>query len=154
VTQPLPHAGSGTRRSTEGADRPRVLVVDDDVRVRQVLQWALEDEGFAVETAEDGRQALARATEHPPDLVVLDITLPILNGYMVARALRETHGAQLPVLAITGDGQAPLKAERAGAYAYLRKPFDVAELVAAVRRGLEPAPVTGARSKEQGAGSK
>jgi CheY-like chemotaxis protein len=113
-----------------------VLVVDDDPNVRQAIQWALQDEGLTVETAADGRQALERAAAHPPSLVVLDITLPVLDGYQVAQALRVSHGAYLPILAITADGQAQAKASRVGAYAYVRKPFDIDDLLAAVYHGL------------------
>jgi DNA-binding response OmpR family regulator len=117
-----------------------VLVVDDDPHVRASLRWALEDEGLAVETAADGREAVERAAARPPALVLLDLTLPVLDSYAAARALRAGHGAGLPILAITGDGQAPAKAARVGAYAYVRKPFDVGDLLAAVRRGLGAAP--------------
>ena len=113
-----------------------ILVVDDDPHVRRAIQWALEDEGFSVSTAEDGRQALDEAAASPPALVVLDITLPILDGYQVADALRAAAPNGLPILAVTGDGQAPQKAARLGAYEYVRKPFDVAVLLEAVRRGL------------------
>jgi two-component system, OmpR family, response regulator len=113
-----------------------VLVVDDDPRVRQMISWALEEEGLGVETAEDGQQALLRAAEFRPTLVILDITLPILDGYGVAAGLRVAHGEALPILAITADGSAAEKARRVGAYAYLRKPFDVEDLLLAVQQGL------------------
>jgi two-component system response regulator MprA len=119
-----------------GQPGPWVLVVDDDPHVRQAIQWALEDEGFAVEAAADGQAALELAASRRPDLVLLDITLPRLDGYAVARALRGEHGPALPILAITADGQAPEKARRVGAYAFVRKPFELDELLAAVRAGL------------------
>ncbi len=128
--------------STHSAGGPLILVVDDDPRVREAIRWALEDEGFAVQTAGDGREALVEAAQHPPALVVLDLTLPVLRGDEVARTLRTEHGPSLPILVITADGEAHTKAEQAGAYAYLRKPFEVVELLAAVRRGL-PASGTG-----------
>lgn len=117
-----------------------VLVVDDDARVREVIQWALEDEGFEVETAADGLQAVARGTARRPDLVLLDLTLPGLNGYRVAHDLRAAHGSGLPILAMTADGRAEAKAARAGAYAFVRKPFELAELIGSIRRGLHAAP--------------
>jgi DNA-binding response OmpR family regulator len=120
-----------------------VLVVDDDPHVGASLHWALEDEGLAVETAADGREALERAAARPPALVLLDLTLPVLDGYDAARALRAAHGAALPILVITGDGQAPEKAARVGAYAYVRKPFDVGDLLATVRCGLAAGGPTG-----------
>ncbi|HEV7664987.1 MAG TPA: response regulator [Chloroflexota bacterium] len=113
-----------------------VLVVDDDPRIRRTLRWALEDDGLEVETAADGRRALERASARRPALVVLDLTLPILDGYDVAIGLRTVYGTSVPILAISADGDAAAKARAAGAYGYLRKPFDLDDLIAAVHRGL------------------
>jgi DNA-binding response OmpR family regulator len=121
--------------SGAGPDRP-VLVVDDDPRILQMICWALEDEGLVVETARDGREALDRALVSRPVLAVLDFGLPHLSGNRVAEGLRMVAGAPIPILLITADGKAQEKAQQVGAYAYLRKPFEVKELVAAVRRGL------------------
>jgi DNA-binding response OmpR family regulator len=118
------------------ATRPSVLVVDDDPDVRQVVQWALEDAGFEVHTASDGPGAVAQAESQPPGVVVLDVGLPIVDGTQVASDLRQVCGEQLPILVMTADGRAADKAQRAGAYAYLHKPFQDDVLVAAVRRGL------------------
>jgi two-component system response regulator MprA len=115
---------------------PLILVVDDDSRVREAIQWALEDEGFLVETAADGLQALDRGLARRPDVVLLDLTLPGMDGYRVAQGLRAAHGVELPILAMTADGQAESKATRAGAYAFMRKPFEVDELIVFLRRGL------------------
>ena len=121
------------------ARRACVLVVDDDAQVRQAIRWALEDEGLAVVTAADGREALGLAVERAPDLVVLDVTLPELNGDAVARRLRSGRAHPMPILLITADGQASRKAGRVGAYAFLRKPFRIEDLLDAVRRGLSGA---------------
>jgi two-component system response regulator HydG len=114
----------------------RVLVIDDDPQVRFLIQVALEDEGFVVGTAMGGAQALRLAAERPPDVVVLDVSLPDVTGDTLAQQLR-ARWPGLPVLVITADGSAADKAARIGAYAYLHKPFDIGELVALVRRGLE-----------------
>ena len=130
------------QRGERAAPPPRpkcVLVVDDDAQVRQAIRWALEDEGLAVLTAASGREALALSVERLPDLVVLDLTLPEMDGYAVARSLRAEHGQPFPILVITADGLASMKAARVGAYAYLRKPFRVEDLLEAVRRGLSGA---------------
>jgi CheY-like chemotaxis protein len=115
--------------------QPRVLVVDDDVDIRLAIGEVLSDEGMTVDTASDGREALERADQQPPALVILDITLPVVGGYEVADRLRERFG-MLPILAITADGRAAQKAQRVGAYAYLRKPFELEEMLALVKRGL------------------
>jgi CheY-like chemotaxis protein len=121
---------------TPPARRACVLVVDDDAQVRQAIRWALEDEGLAVVTATNGREALGLAGERVPDLVVLDVTLPQMSGYAVARGLRSGRAQPIPILLITADGQAPLKARSVGAYAFLRKPFRIEDLLEAVRTGL------------------
>ncbi len=122
-----------------GADdqSPSILVVDDDPAIRQIVSEVLMEEGFAVTTAADGLQAIRRSADQPPALVILDMTLPLMNGYEVAAALRAAHGRALPILTITADGGAAAKAQRVGAFAYLRKPFDLDDLVAAVQRCLQ-----------------
>lgn len=119
------------------SERGVVLIVDDDARIRQMMRWALEDEGLVVEAAADGREALDLAAGGAPALVVLDIMLPVLNGFEVAQGLRARYGEAVPILAVTGDGNAKFKASRVGAYRYVRKPFEVVDFLAAVREGLE-----------------
>jgi CheY-like chemotaxis protein len=114
----------------------RVLVVDDDADMRRAIKEVLVDQGLRVDIAGDGREALDRARDAEPALVILDITLPLVDGYTVADELRQRFGV-LPILAITADGRAPQKARRVGAYAYLRKPFELDDLLAIVARGLE-----------------
>ena len=116
-----------------GRQLPSILVVDDDPLVRQIVRDVLMEEGFPVATAADGPQAIRRAVAEPPALVVLDMGLPGMDGDAVAAALRAAHGRALPILTITADGGAADKAQRVGAFAYLRKPFDLDDLVAAVQ---------------------
>ena len=118
-------------------ERRPILVVEDDALVRRSVCAALEDEGLLVVAAADGQAALRVAALQPPALVVLDITLPILNGYLVADALRETHGSDLPILVMSADGRVREKARRVGAFAHLHKPFDLEDLVRGVRQGLD-----------------
>jgi DNA-binding response OmpR family regulator len=126
------HAGSDDHGAQ--ADARRVLVVDDDAQMRQVLQWALEDDGLDVETAADGRAGIELGRARRPGVLILDMTLPVLDGYEVASALREAWGETLPIIMVTGDGRAAQKARELGALAYLRKPFEVRELLLAVQR--------------------
>jgi DNA-binding response OmpR family regulator len=113
-----------------GPTPTRVLVVDDDPGMRRVMQWALEDEGYAVVAAAGAAQAVAAAAVHSPAVVVLDYGLPDGDGASVARELRAVAAdAALPIVLVTADGRASEKAERAGAVAYLHKPFDMGELV-------------------------
>lgn len=120
-------------RSIGAERRSLILVVDDDPRIREIMREVLLEEGFVVMTAADGPQAIRRAAAQPPALVILDIGLPLMGGHEVAAALRAAHSDALPILTITADGGAADKAQRVGAFAYLRKPFDLDDLVAAVR---------------------
>src|SRR3954463_11572703 len=114
-----------------------ILVVDDDAGVRQLIQELLESEGFAVETAADGREALAKAAARRPSLLLLDLTLPHLSGPELVAQLNSLSGHPIPVLVISGDGQAGTRANAMGAFAYLHKPFDLQDLLDAVARGLD-----------------
>jgi two-component system OmpR family response regulator len=112
----------------------RLLVVEDEPKMAEVVRRALEREGYAVDRAESGDEALWAATEHPYDGVVLDAMIPAPDGFEVARRLRFTGNA-VPILMLTardavGDRVAGLDA---GADDYLTKPFALAELLARVR---------------------
>ncbi len=131
-------AAAGTGRTAIG--RGAVLVVDDDPDMRLMMRWALEEEGLSVATAGDGRAALARIAEQRPALVVLDMSLPLVDGYGVAQGLRTAYGEDVPIVLVTADGRAAEKARRTGARAYLHKPFEVDDLVHAVSRILGERP--------------
>ncbi|HEY8634643.1 MAG TPA: response regulator transcription factor [Candidatus Dormibacteraeota bacterium] len=113
--------------------RPRILVVEDDGRLAATLERVLAAEGHDVEVAGDGLEAVRRAREHPPDLVVLDVMLPGLDGIGVCRRLRAT--AQFPILLLTalGGTEERVKGLDSGADDYLVKPFAYQELLARVR---------------------
>jgi DNA-binding response OmpR family regulator len=127
----------------------RVLVVDDDPTLVEVLSRYLEREGFAVQTAADGATALTHALADPPDLMVLDIMLPGLDGLEVCRRLREV--APVPVIMLTARGEESDRVTglEVGADDYVTKPFSPRELTARVKSGLRrsrmprPAPNTG-----------
>jgi two-component system, OmpR family, response regulator MprA len=113
--------------------RPRILVVEDDGRLAATLERVLTAEGHDVEVAGDGLEAVRRAREHPPDLVVLDVMLPGLDGIGVCRRLRAT--AQFPILLLTalGGTEERVRGLDSGADDYLVKPFAYQELLARVR---------------------
>ena len=114
-----------------------ILVVEDDAQVMDLVSWALEEEGFGIVAASDGYTALAKAREQEPSLVLLDWTLPDIDGDVVADSLRELHGGVVPIVLMTADGRSAEKAKRVGAVAFFHKPFDVDTLLASVRRALE-----------------
>lgn len=112
----------------------RVLVVDDDRKLRDMLRRALEGAGFEVVTAEDGGRALAALSAKAPDLVVLDVLMPGVDGLGVARRLR-ARGDPVPILMLTARDGVPDRVAGldAGADDYLVKPFALDELLARVR---------------------
>lgn len=112
-----------------------ILVVDDDEAMRLTIAAILEDEGYQVVSAVDGRQALERLEQIQPAAILLDIAMPAMNGYQFADELRRRGlRATIPVIVITADGRAPQKAARVDADGYLAKPFSLVELVDEVRR--------------------
>ena len=110
---------------------PLVLVVDDEATVRQALERALRLEGFAVETASGGRAALEAVARRPPSVVVLDVTMPDLDGVSVVRRLRG-EGIDVPVCMLSARDEVEDRVAglHAGADDYLVKPFAIAELTA------------------------
>ena len=112
----------------------KILVVDDERAVRESLRRALELEGYDIELAEDGRQALERLEQAQPDAVILDVLMPGTDGLEVCRVLR-SRGSRLPVLMLTARTQVEDRVEGldAGADDYLTKPFALEELLARVR---------------------
>ena len=122
----------------------RILVVEDNANLAFGLSTSLELEGHQVVVARDGAEGLRRAREHEPDLVILDLMLPEMDGYRVLKALRE-EGRHVPVLILTARGAESDKVLgfRLGADDYVTKPFGLLELLARVgallRRTARPA---------------
>ena len=114
-----------------------ILVVDDEEEMRKILSRILEKEGFKVITAPDGQQALQRICIDTPDIVLLDVHLPGLNGMEVLRKIKEI-GDDLPVVLVTAfaDIHQAVEAMKDGAYDYLAKPFDNEDVVWVARRAL------------------
>jgi DNA-binding response OmpR family regulator len=125
---------------------PRVLVVEDDEEIAQVLQRSLRMEGYEVRTSFDGEAALTDADAFSPDLVVLDLGLPGLDGIEVARHLRA--GGDVPILMLTARDALEARVEGldAGADDYLVKPFERQELLARMRALLRRRPPRGSAS--------
>jgi DNA-binding response OmpR family regulator len=114
----------------------RVLVVDDEPMVREVLARYLSKEGFAVDVAEDGERALQRLADTEPDLVLLDLMLPKVDGYEVFRQLRERTTTPVIMLTARGEETDRVVGLELGADDYVTKPFSPREVVARVRAVL------------------
>ncbi len=118
----------------------RVLVVDDEPQVVRVITDALRGEGFSVVSARDGAECLRKVESERPDLVILDVNMPVMDGFKTLHALRETEETKnLPVVMLTvrherGD---ELAGWMAGADLYLKKPCKMERLISGVKRLLE-----------------
>jgi two-component system KDP operon response regulator KdpE len=115
---------------TDGDLRPRVLIVDDEQAVRRFLQTALDSDEFVLYEAENGHAALAATAAQRPDLILLDLGLPDIDGIEVIKRLREWSQTPIIVLSVRDREGDKVAALNAGADDYLTKPFGVAELLA------------------------
>ncbi len=132
--------GAGAASQERAQPQRRVLVVDDEPQIVEVLSQYLAAEGFAVTSALDGTAALRLAQEQPPDLVILDLMLPGVNGLEVCRALRATSAVPILMLTARDAENDKLTGFRVGADDYVTKPFSPREVVAraqAIMRRIE-----------------
>jgi two-component system, OmpR family, response regulator MtrA len=117
----------------------RILLVEDDPSIREVTAIGLGAAGFAVTTAADGVDGLDRFRAEPFDLILLDVMLPRLDGYEVARQVRRTSMIPIVMLTARADTMDVVVGLEAGADDYVRKPFDLPELIARIRAALRRA---------------
>ncbi len=115
---------------------PRILIVDDEPAIRRFLQGLLPAHGFTVFEAGTGQEALAAVVTHRPDVMVLDLGLPDLDGVQVTRLLREWTQIPIIILSVRGGEEDKVAALDAGADDYLTKPFGSRELLARLRAAL------------------
>ena len=118
---------------------PRVLVVDDEPQIRRALRLALRANGYEVELAGTGEEALDLVSSRPPDVLILDLGLPDLDGVEICRRLREWSRLPIIVLSVHGDDETKVRALDQGADDYVTKPFSVPELLARMRVALRHA---------------
>ena len=114
----------------------RVLIVEDDANIAQLLRLYLEKDGFQVETAADGAEGLLAFRRTIPDLILLDIMLPVVDGWTVCREIRTAH--KTPIIMLTAKGETTDKVQglEGGADDYIVKPFDTKEVLARVHAVL------------------
>jgi DNA-binding NtrC family response regulator len=118
--------------------KARILVVDDDSSARAALEGLLNGEGFQVDSAADGQSALERLVEHPPDIIVTDLDMPVLNGMQLLGELRG-RDHDIPVIVVTSAAEvrSAVDAMRAGATDYITKPVEFDALLLSIERALE-----------------
>jgi pilus assembly protein CpaE len=125
----------------------RVLVVDDDLNIQRVLVFALKEEGYEVLVASDGEAGIQMATESSPDLILMDVAMPKLDGYAATQQIRaaETEGRRVPIIMLTAEADVGqrVKGLRAGADDDIVKPFHPLELMARIKALLARSGTTG-----------
>ena len=120
-----------------------ILVVEDDEEIRDFLTLVLEGEGYAVRTAPNGAVALQLIDERPPELILLDMRMPVMNGWTFVSTYRGRPGPRAPILVLTAARDAEQTAREVQADGYLGKPFNLDDLLQLVRGALRSSAANG-----------
>jgi DNA-binding response OmpR family regulator len=128
-----------------------VLIIEDDPALLRGLRDNFESQGYQVQVARDGREGMSTALAHPPDLLLLDIMLPKMNGYEICRAIRAKH-LEMPIIMLTAKGREEdiVRGLELGADDYVTKPFSIRELLARAKAFLRRRPTASATVLEFG----
>lgn len=127
-----------TQSTAETSTQARILIVDDDPDILDALAEILDAEGFEVDRARNGKEALERMAASPPSLVLLDLMMPVMDGWEFSQQLK-TRGEELartPIIVLSADRNVASKARDIGAVGHLAKPFELTDLLQLVHRGL------------------
>jgi CheY-like chemotaxis protein len=111
-----------------------VLVVEDDLDLLGLVEMVLQDAGHRVRTASDGQGALERVAEELPQLILLDMRMPVMSGWEFAREFRSRYGRACPIVVVTAAENAQLRAAEVEAEGWLAKPFDLDDVLRLVAR--------------------
>ena len=122
--------GSPVREEPQG----KILVVEDDASIRSFIELVLYTEGYQVVTAPNGALALDVAGDGEPDLILLDMRMPVMDGWTFARTYHSRPGPHAPIVVVTAARDARARAAEINADAYLGKPFDLDDLLQMVKR--------------------
>lgn len=114
------------------ASRPTVLVIDDDRDILDLIEIVLKQEGYEVQLAHNGQTALAMYAQHKAALILLDMRMPVMDGWAFEKEFRRRHDNETPIVVMSAAESAAQRAEQVGAENYLGKPFDLSELKAVV----------------------
>ena len=122
-------------------EKPRILIADDDAFIRRPLEWILAQEGFTAETASDGDQCMEALRNSPPDLLILDVMMPGLDGFEICRRMKDDPKLRhIPVMLLSARGREHDR-ERGmalGAAEYMTKPYSPTDLMQRIRGLLDP----------------
>jgi two-component system KDP operon response regulator KdpE len=127
--------------------KPAILIIDDEVQIRKLLQITLQSNDFDVSLAETANDGITQVAQHPPDIILLDLGLPDKSGHEVLKHLREWFTKPILIISVQSDEQAIVRALDSGANDYVTKPFRTGELLARVRSALRNS-VSDANKKE------
>ena len=116
------------------------MVVDDDEEIRGLLELVLEAEGYEVLIAPNGARALELADRHRPDLILLDMRMPVMDGWAFARTYREHPQPHAPIVVMTAAPDAGQRAAEVQADGFVGKPFDLPELVSMINSNVQKGP--------------
>src|SRR6185437_10891787 len=122
-------------------NNPEILVIDDEGQIRKLLQITLQSNDYNVKLAENAKEGLIAAANHPPDLILLDIGLPDESGHSVLKKLREWYEQPIIILSVQNSEEDIVTALDNGANDYLIKPYRTAELLARIRSALRKSTV-------------
>jgi CheY-like chemotaxis protein len=125
---------------TRQRSAPLILVADDDPDLRDLMVEALSSRGYRVATATDGQDALESVERETPQLILLDMTMPVMDGWTFAKALHERHGRKIPIVVTTAARTSRLRADEVGAEGELGKPFDLQQLYEVVEDTIADPP--------------
>jgi len=117
-------------------NKAEILIIDDEEQIRKMLEITLRTNNYTVTEAATGNDGLIRASNHPPDLILLDLGLPDKDGMMVLQELREWHTGPIIILSVQNNEQVIINALDKGANDYLSKPFRTGELLARIRSAI------------------
>ena len=128
------------KASGDRIDHRRILIVDDEPQITRVLRTSLDARGYDLRVANDGDTALQIARDWSPDLMITDLSMPVMDGLELCRRFRQKSNAPIIVLSVKGEERTKVQALDAGADDYVTKPFGINELLARVRANLRRAP--------------
>ena len=123
------------------AEHRRILIVDDEPQITRVLRTSLDAHGYDLRVANDGDTALQIARDWTPDLMITDLSMPVMDGLELCRRFRQKSNAPIIVLSVKGEERTKVQALDAGADDYVTKPFGINELLARVRANLRRVPL-------------
>jgi two-component system KDP operon response regulator KdpE len=117
-------------------NKAEVLIIDDEEQIRKALEITLKTNGYAVSEASSAKEGIIMASNHPPDLIILDIGLPDKDGLTVLQELRQWHTKPIIILSVQNNEETIIRALDSGANDYLTKPFRTGELLARIRSAV------------------